>query len=405
MISHQQNGLTLEQPFYTDESIFKLDVEKIIKAPETWHLVGHISRLPKAGDYFLVNIAGESIIVVRNKTGEINAFYNVCRHRGSRICLKNEGHSLLLVCPYHAWSYDLDGAIKVARDMPEGFDKSKWGLHECHAHVAEGLIFINLCDGPLTDFDDVYRDYMKYLKPHDLASAKIALRRVYPTPANWKLVYENFAECYHCVPSHPEYCTIHSPQKLRAFGAGKGSGSPEDVALFQDELNAWEKRAGALGHLIDSIDEADVKGPYFRSAGRYPIQEGYETESKGGQPVAPLMGHLKDFDGGQTAVSFSPFYTVIANPDYTIIFRFTPISVLETEVELTWLVRGDSEEGKDYNLEDLAWAWHATNIQDGEIVTNNQKGVLSLKYAPGPYAKMEVRINEFIRWYLNRLNK
>lgn len=400
LIAQHKPGYTLDQAFYVTDEAFALDCARVLRP--SWHLVGHVARIAEPGQYFTARLMGESLILVRDRDGNVNGFYNVCRHRGSLVCLKDEGKANRLVCPYHAWSYGLDGTLKSAPDMPEGFNAADFGLKPCRVQVSHGLIFVAL-DDSAGDFDDGYQEYAGFLDPYDLANTRIARRTVYPTPANWKLVYENFTECYHCVPSHPEYITIHSKQKLRAFGAGEGSGSEEDVAKYQPEMDAWQARAERLGMRIDAIADRDTTGRYWRQAGRFPIRDGFDTESRDGKLMAPLLGHQKESDGGQTAISFNPMYTVIVNADHAILFRFTPIATMETEVELTWLVHKDAREGVDYDPDTLTWAWDVTNRQDGEIVTNNQLGILSDVYEPGPYSLMETRAAEFVEWYLNKL--
>ena len=121
LIKKQKINHTLDQQFYINDDIFELDVKNIFY--KQWVFVGHISRIPHLGDYFLFNIGKESIIIIRDEDNNIHAHYNVCRHRGSQICLKEQGNKKLLVCPYHAWSYNLDGTIKSARMMNDDFNK------------------------------------------------------------------------------------------------------------------------------------------------------------------------------------------------------------------------------------------------------------------------------------------
>ena len=137
LIKSQKDNYSLDQEFYTNDDIFKIDLENIFF--KQWVFVGHISRIPNIGDYFLFEIGSESIIIIRDSYNIIHAHYNVCRHRGSRICLESEGNKKLLICPYHAWSYKLDGTIQSARLMCEEFDKAQWSLNKCHVKVFEGL--------------------------------------------------------------------------------------------------------------------------------------------------------------------------------------------------------------------------------------------------------------------------
>ena len=142
LIARQRPGFTLDQPFYTHPDIFARDFERIIS--RKWLFADHVSRIPNPGDYFLYEVAGESIIVLRDGEGEVRAFFNVCRHRGSRICTEPEGRAARLVCLYHAWSYGLDGRCIRARGMPDGFDPEPYGLHPCRVRVFHGLIYLCL---------------------------------------------------------------------------------------------------------------------------------------------------------------------------------------------------------------------------------------------------------------------
>ena len=171
---------------------------------KAWHYVGHHSMVPERGDYFLFEMAGESVIVVRDGEGGINAFMNVCRHRGSRICDATAGRESRFTCRYHGWTYGLDGSLKAAARMPPGTDRSKLGLRRLHARVFEGLIFVNFDDDP-PDFAEFERDLGPAVRPYGLGRARVAHRQNYPIRSNWKLAVENYCECYHCQPAHPEY--------------------------------------------------------------------------------------------------------------------------------------------------------------------------------------------------------
>ena len=400
LISERKAQFSLPQAFYKDPDLFTRDIDRLVA--RQWLLVDHVSRIPNPGDYFLFEIADESIIIVRGKDGGVRSFYNVCRHRGSRVCLERQGNVRLFVCPYHAWSYGLDGALRGARQMPEGFDPAEHGLHSCHTRILEGLIFIKLSEEDPGDFDEEMAPFVPYLQLHGIANAKVAARGDYPTDANWKLVLENFFECYHCAPAHPEYCAVHSKQMLQAYGAGPGSGTPEAIAAFQDQLDAFHARCADLGHPVgDFLDPADADT--CRSFDRVPIRPGFLSETQDGQPAAPLMGQFKDFDGGLTSISFNPFATLLMNNDFTTVFRFTPRGPLGTDVELIWLVDAKAEEGKDYDVEKIKWLWDVTTISDKTIIENNHKGVMSSRYQPGPYSAMETAVERLVDWYLNQI--
>ena len=398
LIRKQKINHTLDQEFYINDHIFDLDIQNIFS--KQWVFVGHVSRIPNFGDYFLFNIGNESIIIIRDRNNKIHAHYNVCRHRGSHICLEKEGNKKLLVCPYHAWSYNLDGSIQSARMMSADFDKDEWKLNGCNLQIFEGLIFINLAEEP-NSFEEFISPTKKFIEFHGLSNAKIAHRQIYPTNGNWKLTLDNFHECYHCQPSHPEYCSVHDPEYIIAYGAGNNTG-PESEK-FNKILLDWNKKVEDMGHVVGEYSETEFNN-YSRSAERTPLKEGKYTETKNGKPIAKLMGKFKEYDRGYTSVGTSPFNSLLMCNDFATLFTFIPKSTLKTDVELMWLVHKDAEEGLDYNVDEMIWMWDVTTIADKRIIENNQKGVLSNKYKPGPLSQMEKGLEKFKNWYLKQLD-
>ena len=277
-------GYSLDRRFYCDDEVFAADMQRVVG--RKWLVAGHVDRVRNRGDYFLFKIGAESIIIVRSDESTINAFYNVCRHRGSLICTKPQGRVARLTCGYHAWSYGLDGALLAARLMPADFSRQDNGLHRCHLKVLHGFIFINLSDQTPPDFDATFGDLAPYLDFHGFADAKIAHTESYPTTANWKLIVENFVECYHCAPAHPEFCSMHPPEALIAFGAGPSSGPADAVEKYLPALKAWEERAAGLGRPIGTVDDGP-ESSHLRLLLQRTIREGYETETADGRPAAP----------------------------------------------------------------------------------------------------------------------
>lgn len=388
-----RSGWTLARPFYTDPEIFRRDVERIFL--RQWVFAGHVSRVRHPGDYFLFQIAGESIIVIRDRDAQVHALYNVCRHRGSRICLEPSGSARALVCPYHAWRYGTDGRLLAAPAMPEGFDPAEFGLRACPVRVVEGLIFICLGPQPV-DREAVFRDWERYFKPHRLAEAKIAASRIWRVKANWKLVIENFDECYHCGPAHPEYCSVMAHARPQTHG------NPRELEAWHQFLERWSEQARRRGLVAGRI-EHEAEPFFFSQCDRWPIREGYKTQSRDGQPVAPLMGEFTEYDGGWTYASFYPVNYCFAFADHAVLPRFTPLEPQLTEVEMTWLVHPQAEAGRDYDPERLTWLWRVTTDQDAKIVEDNQAGVNSLAYQPGPYSNTEPLLTRFTNWYLSQI--
>jgi len=390
-IAAHRPGTSLAQPFYTDPRIFARDLERVFA--RQWVFAGHVSRLRQPGDYFLFSIGNESIVVARGGNGAIHALFNVCRHRGSRVCLEPQGNKRTLVCPYHAWTYANDGTLLSAPAMPDGFDTTQFSLHRCNVRVVEGLIFVCMGDPP-RDTEPAFRDWEKFLKPHGLSQAKIAASMVWQVDANWKLVVENFGECYHCGPAHPEYCAVMAhalPDTHRA-------------KRYVDEFTAltkkWEAKARDAGSLAGRVPEHPGAA---HVCVRLPIRDGFLTQSRDGRPVAPLMGSFREYDGGYTGGRLYPANYFVACCDHAVIPRFTPLAPLRTEVEMIWLVREDAVEGKDYDVEKLTWLWKVTTDQDKKIVDNNQAGVNSMAYRPGPYSNTEQGLTQFTVWYLKQI--
>jgi len=397
LIKSQKDNFPLDQPFYKNKNIFKIDLRTFFF--NQWIFVGHISRIPKKGDYFLFSVGKESIIIIRENEEKINSFYNVCRHRGSRICLKNEGRVRKLICPYHAWGYDLSGKLANARMMDKNFKPENWSLKKCNSMIFEGLIFINLSEKP-SDFQDFITPIQDFIKLHGLGKAKIAARKKYPTKGNWKLALDNFHECYHCQPSHPEYCHVHSKDYIQAYGAGSNTG-PESKK-FKEKLKIWNQKVRKLGYITGEYSEKKFSN-FFRSAERTPFSNGKLSETKSGNPASILMGDFNEFDGGYTTIGPSPFNSIIMSNDFATTFTFIPKGPTDTEVEIMWLVNENAIEGVDYDIDNLTWMWHETTLADKRIIEDNQKGVLSKKYEPGPLSKMEVGLEKLKKWYLKHL--
>ena len=388
LIDKHKSGYALEQEFYLSSEVFENDVENIVL--KSWILVGHQSQLSEVGEFFVSRIAGESIIVVRSDEQTINALINVCRHRGSRVCLESEGRASRFVCPYHAWTYDLEGNLQGAPRVMDTLDASQFPLKRAKLENFQGMLFINFdLDA---DFAPIANELGDALAPYGLSNAKIAHQQSYAIEANWKLGVENFCECYHCLPAHREYSVAH------------GLARPEKVdAALLEEVMGRADSCGLSSKVFDvsfDVKEAVGSDRYF---GRYPLLKGHVTGSRDGKPVAPLLGSIKDYDGGASDFQVGAFSYGLAYCDHVVLYRFIPMSKDRTECEVIWLGRSDAEEGKDYKLDDLIWLWNVTTVADKRIIQDNSRGVESRYYEPGPFTPMEHYTQRFTEWYLNVL--
>jgi Rieske 2Fe-2S family protein len=390
-LANAKQGFSLPAEFYASESIFDLEMRTFLG--RHWQCVTHESLLPEIGDFVTHDFGTESAIVTRGKDKIIRAFANVCRHRGSRICDKASGRAKngLFICPYHAWSYAADGRLINAPMFAADFDKTQYGLKELPSRIVQGLIFIAFDEHPL-DFDDCQKNMEESLGPYGWKSARVAHQAQVIMNANWKLALENQVECYHCGPAHPEFSVVHAQ-------------SNDNEA----ELNALiAKRARDQGIQFSTLDHwVDQAKPGFEMASskRHAMKPGVCTASRDGSPIAPLMGDFTQYDEGMGTTYVGPFNHLLTYSDYGALFCYVPIGPRETFLNITWLVRSDAQDGRDYDLNNLTWMWNITAEADRRIVEQNQLGIDSKFYEPGPYAiPIEKLTARFGKWYLQQIS-
>ncbi len=386
-------GHALPRAFYTDPALFAFDMHHFVTAH--WHCVGHTSMLAAPGDFFTAELAGESFILVRGDDGAVRALLNVCRHRGARLCDQSQGHAHLgrFVCPYHAWTYDSAGELQTARLSEPDFRTADFPLKQARVHIEEGMIFITLAQQPL-GLAHVQEAFAASARVYGWRTAKVAARKTYQMQANWKLVEENYQECYHCGPAHQEYAKRHTYARTEAQREGADT--------------AMRERNAALGIALRDTDF------YFRKAQpgqesadsiRSAMVDGVVSGSRDGLGVAPLMGDFKGrgYDGGSSFIDVGPTSNFVAYPDYTLLYRTIPQTVDRTAFELIWLVDSAAQEGVDYQLDALTWLWDHTSQEDRHIIETNQRGVNSVFFEPGPYNPMETYARQYSEWYLEAL--
>jgi len=389
LVNSQKHRHALDREFYTDPDIYRRDIERIYL--RSWLYAGHVSEVASLGDWFLFEFDSESVIIIRGEDDNIRALINVCRHRGSRVRTEKSGCSRRLTCPYHAWTYALDGRLLVAAHMGDDFDKSEVSLRRIRCEVFEGMIFVNF-DDDAAPFDIIRDNMAECLRPYRLDQAKVAHRESFAIGANWKLAVENYSECYHCAPSHPEYSKGHSLARPWTQSVDLA----DEVLERAAECGLSDKRV----HRV--YCDAEAFGTDYAYE-RYPLWNGHLTGSDDGQAVAPLLGDIKAYDGGTTDLVTGPVCFGLAYCDHVVIYRFTPVSVDQSICDITWLVRGDAEEGKDYSKDRLTWLWDVTTVEDKRIIEHNAQGVKSRFYSPGPLSVMEDYEWNFLEWYLQTI--
>lgn len=385
-IQSRKPGFALSRGLYCDPGAYQADLEAIWY--REWLFAVSACELARPGAYATMQIGAYPVVVIRGKDGRIRAFHNVCRHRGQRLCAKASGQTQNLVCPYHQWTYDLEGKLIFARDMGADFNPEAYGLKKVHCVDLGGLIYICLADVP-PPVAELARTALSYLAPSGLTDAKVAHSSTIVENGNWKLVIENNRECYHCGGSHPSLCRTFSDNPLIAAMDGPDSASPEILAH-------WE-RCEAAGLPSRFTHDAAFQWRFAR----IPLLNNAESYTMSTRAaVARRMGRMPFNDAGSLLLYHYPNTWNHFLGDHAITFRVLPISPTETEVTTTWLVHKDAVEGQDYDLKTLTEVWLATNDEDRQVVEENQKGILSPAYEPGPYSAIqEEGVIQFVDWY------
>lgn len=382
----------LERDFYTSHDDFQIDLDMIWY--RDWLFVGHDCEVVKTGDFLTVQIGEYPVLIVRDREGDLRAYHNSCRHRGSRICSEEHGSSARLVCPYHQWTYSLDGRLLAARDMGPTFDKTQYGLKPVHCVSVGGYIFV--CVAKVApDFEPVRKHLEPYFLPHQLHETKVAFEITIVENANWKLVWENNRECYHCAANHHELIRSF-PEDPTITGVDGGFCNPKIAAKWQH----WE----SIG--LPSKFHISADGQY-RTA-RYPLNEGTTCYTMDGQAAVnrPLTAGITEPDIGALLLFHFPTTWNHVMADHATTFRLLPLTPTTTQLTTKWLVHKDAVEGVDYDIKRLTEVWMATNEQDRRVCQENQIGVNSPAYAPAPYSMIhEAGVAQFVDWYATHLEE
>ena len=383
LLDARRDGHCLPGGLYNDPQVFDFDLHAMFGTG--WLMAGFTCELPRPGSYVALMIGKWPVIIIRDRHDAIRAFHNSCRHRGSILCQPGSGSSPKLVCPYHRWTYDLDGSLFAATRMADDFDKAEHGLKPIALEIVEGAMFISFADTPPA-FGDFGAKLATYAAPHKWADAKIAFQSVLVESANWKLVMENGRECYHCATGHPELARTFPVSMSKHFDL-EGDAAAQK---FLDEM-------AAIGLATDAVE-----GDWWQLA-RFALSAGCVSITMDGQhAVKKLMCDLNGGSLGSMRMAIDPHCFVHATADHTFMFSAMPISATETHVTGKWIVHKDAVEGVDYDVDHLADLWTHTNLQDKELAENNQLGVNSPGFTPGPYSPdAEMLALRFTDWYCN----
>ncbi len=382
LLAQRQPGHSLPQAFYGDADVFAFDLAAIYA--RNWLVAGFEVELPGPSTMLALTIGRWPVLITRDRNGDLHAFHNSCRHRGAQLCDDGRHAGSRLTCPYHRWTYDLAGKLAGAARMPDDFDRSQHGLKPIHIEAMAGVLYICLGDDA-PDFAPFRTAFEPLLAPHDLGNAKVAFESVLVEQANWKLVMENGRECYHCPAGHPELAKSFPVAASGHFDYG-------DDAV---RVAAFDARMAAAG-----LGVGPVEGDWWQAA-RFPLNPGTVSLSMDGRHAcATLMCATGGGDIGSLRWALEPHSFCHATADQVFMFSALPVGPQETHVVAKWLVHKDAVEGVDYTIKGLTDLFTRTNLQDRALAENNQRGVNSLGYEPGPYSpEAEALVIRFVDWY------
>ena len=345
---------TLPACYYTDPESYRHELERLYFG--RWICAGRSEQIEAAGNYFLRDVAGESTIITRDSRGTARAFYNVCRHRGTRVCTNSEGRFAgRIQCPYHGWTYGLDGCLIGAPHMDvDGFTRQDYPLHAVRCAEWDGHVFINFARGAeplesqLAGLSEKFANWC-------MGELRLYKRIVYDVRANWKLIILNYNECLHCPVLHPTLNRL------------------TDYLGADNEASTANYMGGAMG---------------FRN--------GAQTMSMDGQRRRGYLPGLNEEEQKRVC-----YYTIYPNlllslhPDYMMTHTLWPKAVDRTEVICEWHFHPDEMVKPGFQADDAIEFWDLTNREDWHIVALSQAGIQSRAYTPGPYSYREELLHIF----------
>ena len=359
---------TLPGDHYTDPEIFRLEQEHIFES--MWFCAARSSELAKPGAFRTVDVGRESVLLTRSRGGSVRAFFNVCRHRGAKLCTQESGEvKRAFQCPYHAWTYDLDGKLVAAPNLTKMPDigRTEYGLASVAVREWLGYVWVCLAENPPSFEESVIADVVARLgdvesvERYDVESLEVGRRIVYDVKANWKLIIENFMECYHCATIHPELTEV-----LPEFADGY-------AAQFY------------VGH-----------GAEFGSD-----VQGFTVDGSQGLDRIPTVS--EEQDRRYYAITVRPQVFINLVPDHVIFHRMFPVAVDRTIVECDWLyLKGVVASGRDVSRS--VELFDRVNRQDFDACERCQPAMSSRLYAKGGVlVPSEHHIGDFHDWVQDRL--
>lgn len=352
------NARTPDASWYLSEDVFARERERIFS--REWTCTCRASDIAAPGAFVTIELAGESLIVTRDASGTPHAFYNVCRHRGTQLCEQKRGaFKGSIQCPYHAWTYALDGTLTAARNMEDtsGFDRADYPLHQAPVAESGGFIFVAL--EPAEPFEARFAPLFSRFESWSISGLQACTRIEYDVACNWKLVFQNYSECYHCPVIHPQL------ERLSASDSGR-----------------------------NDLSEGPFLGGYstLRERGNSLTVSGRSTRT----PLPSLAA--EDLERVYYYTLF-PSLLLSLHPDYAMVHYVRPVAPDRTSIVCEWLFHPDAIAQPAFDGTDAVEFWDLTNRQDWHVCELTQRGLRSRAYTPGPYSQQEGLLHAFDRHY------
>ncbi len=346
---------TLDAHWYLSPEVYARENERIFA--RSWICAARREDLAETGAFVTREIAGESLILTCDEAYDIHAFYNVCRHRGTRLCTAEAGiFKGTIQCPYHAWTYALDGTLQVARNMDgvQDFDRAGYPLRAATVACFEGFVFVAL--DPEEPLATAFAPLAGRFAPWQLSKLKRAASVTYDAACNWKLIFQNYSECYHCPVIHPQL----------------------------ERLSPSESGRNDL-----------IEGPFL--GGYSELRDSTGTLTASGQTQRPLLAR----ENPTRVYYYTVFPSMLLSlhPDYVMVHYVRPLGPARTRVICEWLFDPQTMTREDFDCSDAVEFWDLTNRQDWAISELTQAGIGSRAYTPGPYSQQEGLLHAFDRHY------
>jgi phenylpropionate dioxygenase-like ring-hydroxylating dioxygenase large terminal subunit len=345
---------------FTEDAVLAWELENLFR--RHWVCAGHIDQLRETGQFLMVQLGSASVVLVADEDGLPRAFLNTCRHRGARLVDEPQGQLRRLRCPYHAWTYEWDGSLKIApfTEGLEGFDRACYGLHQVRLAVVEGLVLVDL-SGEADPPDAHVGALATHLAAYRTGELQRAGRIVYDVEANWKVVIENYSECLHCPGVHPELNRLSNYLTGDTY-TGPGAWCGGSMTLAEDAETMGREGGGGHGRpSIAGVDERSVL--YF---------------------------------------ALFPNALVSMHPDYVMLHTLWPREPGRTEIVCEWFFEPETAARADFDPSDAIEFWDQVNREDWHVCRLTQLGMSVPGFTPGRYTTQEGDVHDFDRMVADR---